>query len=496
MAEKGIREDYCNYVGNITELGDIVEKASELWHDKIAFIHKEREITYKRFRDDVVRMEKLLAQKGLRKGDMAALVSENSYEWIVVYFAVIGTGGVIVPIDAELPAEKIGGLISGNNIRKLICSEKYKGIAENSDAECFEIGCLYTEASGIDAASPFVKSYDHNADDICQISFTSGTTGKMKAVMLSQRNLIADALGGSKNINAPREQRLLVMLPFNHMFTLVASLIIPIMRCTKMYISAGRKYFLRELMMFRPQWLVVVPAVAKTLIKVASSAAAGGDPATAAVLKELGIIVCGGAALEKEYVYALGQAGIVLVNGYGITECAPVVAVNYPDHNVPGSCGVTIDGCEVKISEPDEEGTGEIYIRGDNVFKGYLDAEDNEGVFDGEWFRSGDIGRYEDGILYITGRKKNLIILENGKNVSAEWLESLLSKSIPVIEEVVVRGENDLITAEIYSPGNEEVVRESIKEVNKKLSGYQQIKKVVFRDDPFEKTATLKILRI
>lgn len=494
MEKERIRENYVNYLDGIRELGDIVEKAAVLWPDKVVFIQKEREVTYKQFRDDVVRMEKLLAHKGIKKGEMTALVSENSYEWIVVYFAVIGTGGIIVPVDVELRPQKIRELLSENHIGKLICSQRFMEETGKSVAECTEIGSLYSEALEYDSEKPFEKDFVFDDNDICQISFTSGTTGKMKAVMLSSRNLISDALGGSKNINAPCEQRLLVMLPFNHMFTLTASLIIPIMRCTKMYISSGRKHFLRELMMFRPQWLVVVPAVVKTLIKVAPSAS-GSDQNTAAVLNELGIIVCGGAALEKECVYALGKAGIVLVNGYGITECAPVVAVNYPDHNVPGSCGSVIDGCEVRIDLPDEEGVGEIYIRGDNVFKGYLNEEDNEGAFDGEWFRSGDVGKYEDGILYILGRKKNLIILENGKNVSAEWLEGLLYKSIPSIEEVVVRGENDMITAEIYAPGSEEIVREGIREVNKNLSGYQQIKKAVFRDVPFEKTATLKIVR-
>lgn len=495
MKTEKMRENYINYIGHVAKLGDIIEKAADLWPNKIAFIYQNREISYKQFRNDVVSVQKLLLQKGLKNGDMTALISENNYEWIVVYFAVVGIGGIIVPIDAELPIEKINELISEHNIKRRICSSKFMELTENNETECFEICHFLIEASELDSEASFEKDFNYNEDDICQISFTSGTTGKMKAVMLSHKNIISDALGASKNINAPLEQRLLVMLPFNHMFTLTASLIIPLMRCARMYISSGRKYFLREIMSFRPEWLVVVPAVVKTLVNVVSSAVAGNDSAIATVLKELRIIVCGGATLEKGYIHALERVGIVLVNGYGITECSPVVAANYPEHNIPGSCGVLIDGCEVKINEPDKDGIGEVYIKGDNVFKGYLNVEDNEGVFDDGWFKSGDLGKYEEGILYITGRKKNLIILENGKNVSAEWLEGVLIKSMPYIEDVVVRGEDDLIIAEIYAPADEGLVREGIKEINKKLSGYQQIKKLVFRDMPFEKTTTMKIVR-
>lgn len=499
MNFKNLRENYVNYVGDISELGDFVEGAAKVWSDRVAFIHNEREKTYRQFRDDVVSLENILSGRGIKKGDKIALVCENSYEWVISYFAVIGVGGIIVPVDVEIPIPKIAKLLEENNIGKVICSPKYSGISDILDAEAFWTDELYLSVENNSGVPVFVKNFEYDPDDICQISFTSGTTGKMKAVMLNSRNIISDSIGASKIINAETEARLLLILPMNHMFTITASIIIPIMRGAKIYISSGKKYFLREFIAFKPDWLVIVPAIVKSVFKVAASAmSTGNNPDMMAVISNLKCIVCGGAPLDTKYIGIFKQFGINLVNGYGITECSPVVSVNYPDANIPGSCGITVDGCTIRINAPDEDGCGEIYVRGENVFCGYADETDNVGVFDDGWFRTGDIGRLdENGALFITGRKKNLIIMDNGKNVSSEELEEFIMNEVPEVEEIIVKGVDGIIDAVIYtSEGNPDKIKSDIMALNRELPSYKQIKRIEFREEPFEKTTSMKIIRV
>ncbi|MBQ7222457.1 MAG: AMP-binding protein, partial [Bacteroidales bacterium] len=201
-------------------------------------------------------------------------------------------------------------------------------------------------------------------------------------------------------------------------------------------------------------------------------------------------ILCGGADLDRKYVEGMDDFGIQILVGYGITECAPLVTFNRPGHSRPGSVGVPLNGCEVRISD------GEILARSDSVMAGYYkDEEATAQALEGGWLHTGDLGYIDsDGYLYITGRKKNLIILSNGENVSPEELEKLVS-TISGVEEVVIREEGKAITAEIYPSEGEDGIREAILQLNRTLPPYKRIQEVRFRNSPFERTTTRKIIR-
>ena len=215
----------------------------------------------------------------------------------------------------------------------------------------------------------------------------------------------------------------------------------------------------------------------------------------------LTMIICGGANLDPKYEKGMHDFGIEIYNGYGITECSPAITCNRPDKYKFGSVGVPIDCCEIKIHEPDEEGVGEIYVKGTNVMVGYYgEPEATAEAFDGEWFKTGDYGRIdEDGFLFMVGRKKNLIVLSNGKNVSPEELEDKLS-TIDYVKEVLVYEENKQIVAEFFLdeedyPDARSRIKDDVNEFNRKMPLFKNIGKVKIRDDEFPKTTTLKIVR-
>ena len=226
----------------------------------------------------------------------------------------------------------------------------------------------------------------------------------------------------------------------------------------------------------------------------------------ATILDNLGgnldMIICGGAALDPKYEAGMHDFGIEVYNGYGMTECSPAITCNRPDKSKPGSVGVPLDCCEIKINNPDEEGVGEIYVRGTNVMVGYYnDPEATAAVFDGEWLKTGDYGRIdEDGFLFMVGRKKNLIVLSNGKNVSPEEIEVKISQSIEYVQEVLVYDEDGQIIAEVFLnesdyPDARERIMDDMKEVNKAMASFKRVNKTIVRDEEFPKTTTLKIVR-
>jgi long-chain acyl-CoA synthetase len=215
----------------------------------------------------------------------------------------------------------------------------------------------------------------------------------------------------------------------------------------------------------------------------------------------LSMIICGGAWLDPKYEKGMHDFGIDIFNGYGLTECSPSVTCNRPDKFRFGSVGTPLDCCEVKINNPDEEGVGEIYVRGTNVMVGYyIDPEATAEVFDGEWFKTGDHGRIdEDGFLFIEGRKKNLICLSNGKNVSPEELEDKLSR-IDYVKEVLVYDEDQKIVAEFFLdeseyPDARERIKADVNDFNRKMPFFKNVNKIKIRDEEFPKTTTLKIVR-
>lgn len=511
--------------------GRLLHFCADIYGEKTAFSFKcgkeeKKTVSYSALFADVKKTAAFFSRSDL-KGKRIALVSENCYEWIVSYFACVCLGGAAVALDKELSAGELSELLKRSRCHAVFYS---KGYEEKVKAAAEENGLTQISASEV---RQIIESGQESCDldenippgTLASIVFTSGTTGDSKGVMLTHENLLSDAAAAADAVE--NYQKCLLVLPAHHTFGLVAGILVPMLKGCEVFICSSLRRITRELAFFQPQVLVVVPVIAETMYqKILTAAEAQGktDKLKKAVrlssfLLKCGIdirkrlfrqvtasfggalegIVCGGAAVDPDCARGFQSLGIDFLNGYGITECSPIVSVNRKKANRIGSVGQPISCNSIRITEKDNDGIGNIEVKGKNVFGGYLDS-DSAGVDDG-WFKTGDLGRIDkDGFLYITGRKKNLIILSNGKNVSPEELENSLIHN-KYIREIVVYEADGKITAEIFPDTNfsdeetENNINEAVNAFNKTVPAYKNIEKVIIRKSEFPKTAIKKIKR-
>lgn len=499
--------------------------------DKTAFqysLKKEiRSISFCEFYRDVVGLNVFFHDQGLTDCHIAVL-GENSYEWILTHFAVTCGKNVIVPIDKDLTASDIQILLKDSESKALVYSASYSDLAEEIKANLPGIITLsmnrlheILDSADYSHAEQVYSSVTVDTQDLASIVYTSGTTGKSKGVMLTHQNLMTDLYAAS--CNARIDGTSILLLPLHHTFGLVAGLYSVMYYGHPLYINKSLKRIASDLQLAKPQNTFVVPLVVETLYKNVwiNVRKKGKEKALKLLIRvsnilrrlgidvrrklfrevlsafggELEVIICGGAPLNPKLVSGMEDFGITVMNGYGITECSPIVAVNRNKYNIIGSVGLPLCCNEVKISEE-----GEILVRGTNVMAGYYknDAENKKAFIDG-WFRTGDLGRIDRyGALHITGRIKNLIILSNGENVAAEEIEAMIEQC-PWVKEVIAYGENDRIVAEIYPDpevsDSRERIQEDIKRINGQLPQHKNIGQVKFRNSEFPKTTTKKIKR-
>lgn len=534
-----------NETYEISDLKEMVETCAARYGEKTAVVFKRKKetvsVSYVRFREDVEALSAALFLHGI-KNTRVAVVGENSYAWVVAYFATVNSGNVIVPLDRDLPAEEMEGILAGSGVRALFYAKSYEDVAErvreNLKLEyLWDMGDSFSgllKQGGESIQNGEYEGVAIDADALAAIIYTSGTTGISKGVMLSHGNFVKDVIACWKIVTA--EGPTLAVLPFHHTFGFTTSILAMLYRGHPIFINSGLKTLMADMKEFQPHNMFLVPLFVETMYKQIWETAkkSGKDKLLrmliglsnflrmlridarkkllAQVLSAFGgkleQIIVGGAPIDRSYMERYRQIGINLLNGYGITECAPVVAVSRNYYYKDGSVGMVLPCNEVKIEDKNEDGVGEIYIRGGNVMLGYYDRPDATAeAFEDGWFKSGDLGYVdEDGFLYITGRSKNLIILSNGKNIYPEELELRLQE-LPGIKEVVVTGEGDKIAAEIYpdvdfnSATEEEItqverlVREQVTQLNHKLPFYKNIEIVRFRHTEFIKTTTKKIKR-
>lgn len=506
----------------IESFEELIDLKTRSTPKSVAFLFIEKRtrisVTYEQFGNDVRVIRALFKQMGLA-GKTVALLGENSYCWILAYFAIVMGHGIVVPIDKELGTDDIGDLLGRCGASAIACSAAYTDVGE----ELCKAGTV-KESLGMSVFSKFLngeKSLDggelpsSDAAAVCSILFTSGTTGQPKGVMLTQRGLMTDAVSACQNlcVHGPS----LLTLPLHHAFGFTVGVLAELVYGYPICISRSLKTFKRDMLEFRPQNMILVPLYVEAMYKNIWQAAreSGRDRrlktliVVSNLLRKLGVdvrkrlfqevidkfggelseIVCGGAFLDQRLINGMDDVGIQVLNGYGITECSPVVSVNRNEYRKAGSVGLPLSACEVKVVDD------EIYVRGDVIMAGYCrDGPSTAKAMDGEWFRTGDLGYVdEDGFLFVTGRKKNLIVLSNGKNVSPEELEEKIVE-MPGVREVVVFGHDDRIAAEVYASDSAEVKR-GILLLNRKLPAYKRIQEIEFRDEPFAKTSTQKIKR-
>ncbi len=504
------------------------------YNEKIAFAYQNRKqkitVSYKNFSSDVNAFGTYLYSQGF-KSCKISIFGENSYEWILSHFAITCGKNISVPIDKELDADSVLTLLKDSDSKLLIYSDTYADIIEAIQSQgCSDIvfynmkdipNMIAEGKQQIENGDTEYIDVTISKDDLASIVYTSGTTGKSKGVMLTHYNLMSDLYGAS--CYASIFGTSILLLPLHHTFGLVAGLYSVMYYGYTLYINQSFKRLLSDFQTAKPQNTFAVPLIVETLYKNIwiKAREQGKEKALKNLIKisdflrllkidlrkvffksvinafggNLNLIICGGAPLNEELVKALDSIGITVLNGYGITECAPIVAVNRNKFNVVGSVGFPLCCNTVKIADD-----GEILVKGDNVMQGYYNnPTENEKVFYDGWFRTGDIGFLDKhGALHITGRIKNLIILGNGENIPAETIEEHIY-TIPYVKEAIAYGKDNVIVAEVYLDEDittaKQTIEADIQKINEKMPLNYNIGKVVVRDTKFPKTTTKKIKR-
>ena len=466
--------------------------------------------TYTELKQDSERLSAVLSALG-EENTHVAILGTTSYEWVVSYLGVVNGGNVAVPIDAQLAPEDICDLLIRADVTTLIFDDSKAAVADEAAKKCpgllHLIGMNRTEdeenvLSFWKLVSGQKPGYAHEPkpEDLATIMFTSGTTGKSKGVMLTHRNLAENATCLDMKIESGTV--IMSVLPIHHAYCLSMDILKGISIGCVICINDSLMRVAKNIKLFEPNMILMVPLMIETLAKKLEEASF--LPAAIVKAKVFGkqfhTICSGGAYMNPAYIDTFKKYGITILQGYGMTECAPVISTNLPWNSKVGSVGKLMPNCETKTVDE------ELWVKGSSVMQGYyhMPEETAETLEDG-WLKTGDLGYVdEDGFVFLTGRKKNLIITPNGENVSPEEIENKLSES-RIVQEVLVRDSEGVIEAEIF-PDYEYAAKKKIKDMqstlqeiidayNKKAPLYKRIVKLKIRETEFEKNTTKKIKR-
>ncbi len=536
--------------------------------DKTMFVWKEKnerhEMTYADFVGEVKNFSKGLSEtfSGDEKGKVRiAVIGESSPRWFASYLAVMAAGFTAVPMDKELALSEISGFFTFADISAVVYApsfnEAMEGMAQGhpslkllipmkapeTDAPEGLNRLSFDEISAVGSESGAEFEPDADTERVTELLFTSGTTGTSKCVMLCQRNIFSAVCAACGTVPFRKDDVLISVLPLHHTYELTCTYMAGCDYGMTICINESLKYLMRDFKEYQPTGMILVPLFVTTMYKKiqADAKKTGKDKILAGATKAahqlsfIGVdmsrklfgdirdafggrlekIVSGGAPLNPELVQIFETFGISIYEGYGITECSPLVAVTPYFKRKPGTVGPAVSCCEARIGDgvKDDDGhtVGEIQVKGENVMLGYMNNDEaNATAFteDG-WYRTGDLGYMDaDGYITITGRMKSVIVLENGKNVFPEEIEEYLG-DIDLIAEAVVLGREEedgvKLTAVIFPnyakyPDKQEnefrtEIQKEITVLNKKLPSFKQIHKLEFRKTEFEKTTTRKIKR-
>lgn len=533
----------------IHSIKDLFDYPLEHTPDKDAFRVRTRNgeaegISWRKFKDDVDDLGTALYARDL-KGKHIAVIGDNMYEWILTYMTAMCGDMVIVPLDKDLPAEQLAELIRFADVSAIVFAPRLAGMVEEMrpdlpDVELFAAmrpAGEFTTLSDLIAEGRRLReqgdtsytSEDPDTAKMAALLFTSGTTGRPKGVMLSQNNIVSCFDSACKQLSFTEDDVMLSILPLHHAYETVGGILAMLHTSTVVCFNENLKYLGSNLKLFSPTGMAAVPLVLDTLLRqIRDGARKAGklkqletgiklgnllskmkidasDKMFADVYEAVGGRLkkgfVGGAPANQETLKALNALGLQFRHGYGITECSPFVSVNRERYNKPESVGPLLDGVKVRIQD------GEIQVQGPVVMLGYYkDPEATRNAFTADgWFRTGDLGYLDDdGFLYVTGRKKNLIILSSGENISPEELETQLDRS-PLVRECVVLEEDGQIAAHIYPDPEtlaesgpaaaQKLLERMVSKVNARQPRYRHITKVVLHEQEFEKTTTKKIKR-
>ena len=542
----------------VTNFKEMIERSAQIYKTRTAFKlkNKDGEIyskTYEEVKNDIYALGTELIENGLTNKRIA-VIGKNSYKWAISYLA-SSIVGVVVPIDKELHSDDV---INFMNVAECECilgdGKNLKTITENIEKlnnkktifvdfeKSFE---HYLEAGKtlLEKGNTKFEEIKINPDEMKILLFTSGTTGNAKGVCLSQRNICSNILSIYGIVKVKRSDLFFSILPLHHTYECTIGFLLPLYSGASICYCDGLRYISKNMLEYHPSVILCVPLLLESMYKKIMKSLKkslpekytkdGENPidklpfilrkiVSRKVKNTLGgrlrVFIVGAAAVNPEIANTFDKLKLNSLQGYGLTECAPLVAGNTDFFKRNDSAGLPIPTVEYKIENPNQEGVGEIIVKGPNVMLGYYNMpEETEKVLKDGWFHTGDLGKIdENGFLYITGRCKSVIVTKNGKNIYPEEIESYLNES-PLISESLVIGthkENDdetYVNAQIFPnkeaiteylkgtvPTKEEikkVISDVIANVNSKIPNYKHIKDFAIRDSEFEKTTTQKVKR-
>ena len=527
------------------------------------------EITYNQFKNEVISFGTALIRKLNLKDSRIVIIGENTHHWYLSYMTLLCGAGIAVPVDKELPENEIENVIKRAKASAVIFSTKkadvIRKVAENlPDVKYFIQMNSNQEIEGkfvgldylIEEGKLLVNSGDNSfmgieidPEEFKVLIFTSGTTSNAKGVMLCNRNLAQNVNAATAYVKLTPDDRLMSILPLHHTYESSIGFLLPFAMGCSISVCQGLKYIVPDLQETKPTALLTVPLLVENLyrkinanikkskkdglvnsmIHLTNALKTVGVDIKRKVFNEiyenlggrLRIIVSAAAPIDAKIGKWVEDIGILFLQGYGLTETAPIAALTPDFEPKVGSAGKAVVGAKLRIDNPNENGEGEVLISSKTLMIGYYEDEEatKDAIFEenGErWFHSGDVGYLDnDGFLYITGRSKNVIVTQNGKNIYPEEIELLLSKHTEIKECMVygkeVQGEKELIITARVIPNYEEIAEkygkeldedavykiiwDKIKEVNKQLTSYKAIKKLEIKHDEFVKTTTMKIKR-
>ena len=550
----------------VSDLKDMLNKTRELYGDRPGYKIKLEEgkyqvYTHNEIRDMIDYLGTALINLGL-KDKRIAVIGENRYEWELAYLSVVCGTGTVVPLDKSLPANELEELVERSEVEAIFYSKKYEEIVEkikyseknklkhliSMDSDIHKEG-IYSQKELIEKGKEFVEAGDRsfidakiNPEEMSIMLFTSGTTSKSKVVALSHKNMVSNVMDFASVLDIDSSDRILSFLPLHHVFECTVGMLYSLYIGAQRSFCEGIRHIVENLNEYQITFASFVPAIYesmhKTIIKnlekegkleaVRKLMEANKDK-TMAEKKEIfkdihnvfggqiKLFVSGAAALEKEVEEDFRAWGVNLCQGYGLTETSPVIGVETNENFRVGSIGKPLPHIQAKIEDANEEGMGELVVKGPNVMLGYYnDEEATKEVLEDGWFRTGDLAKIdEDGYIFICGRKKSVIVLKNGKNIFPEEMEALVNK-IEGVKESFIFGKqqsddkDDIkinvkiifdreIMQEAYKVTTDDeiykVLAEKVKEVNQIMPKYKAIRGILISEEPLLKTTTSKIKR-
>ncbi len=550
----------------VTDLKDMLNKTRELYGDKPGYKIKIGKGQYKIYthneiRDMINYLGTALISLGL-KGKRIGVIGENRYEWELAYLSAVCGVGIVVPMDKSLPANELEEVIERSEVEAIFYSKKYEEIIKkikyseknklkhliSMDIDIHDEG-IYSEKELIEKGKELVDNGNReyinakiNPEEMSIMLFTSGTTSRAKVVALSHKNLISNVMDYASVVDVDSNDRILSFLPLHHVYECTVGMLVSLYVGAERAFCDGIRHIVENLNEYKITYAAFVPAIYelmyKNIWKMLEKKGKVEETKTLMqeykdksvqekkeVFKEIHdmyggcikLFITGAAALDKEVIETFRNWGLNLCQAYGLTETSPIIGIETNKYHRVGSIGKPIPHVQARIDEADEDGVGELVVKGPNVMLGYYnDKKATNSVMEDGWFHTGDLAKIdEDGYIFICGRKKSVIVLKNGKNIYPEEMENLVNK-IEGVKESFIFGKQQTddkdnikihvkivfdkdIMKEAYKVENEEdiyrVLTEKIKEVNSVMPKYKAIRGIIISEEPLIKTTTNKIKR-